>query len=113
MVAFIPFAHQYHKKLTQQAVEAIESEFHSNVQQLAHLLDDEFYLKPCSELIHDLRTNIFGLGMAKDIATFDQNGKVQCTSSERHPSFRIYSTILKRLGALLRNSMELNQETTI
>ena len=98
MVAFIPFAHQYHKKLTQQAVEAIESEFHSNVQQLAHLLDDEFYLKPCSELIHDLRTNIFGLGMAKDIATFDQNGKVQCTSSERHPSFRIYSTILKRLG---------------
>ena len=64
MVAFIPFAHQYHKKLTQQAVEAIESEFHSNVQQLAHLLDDEFYLKPCSELIHDLRTNIFGLGMA-------------------------------------------------
>ncbi|MEF1262747.1 EAL domain-containing protein, partial [Vibrio harveyi] len=86
MLAFIPFAHQYHKKLTEEAILTIESEFHDNVEQLTHLLDDNFFLKSCDELIHDLRTSIFGLGMAKDIATFDQSGKVLCTSSERHPS---------------------------
>ncbi len=98
MLAFIPFAHQYHKKLTEEAILTIESEFHDNVEQLTHLLDDNFFLKSCDELIHDLRTSIFGLGMAKDIATFDKNGKVLCTSSERHPSFSIYSSILTRLG---------------
>ncbi len=98
MLAFIPLANQHHKKLTEQAVSAIETELRDNVQQLLPLLDDKYFLKSCDELIHDLRTSIFSLGMAKDISTFDQNGNALCTSSERHPSFRIYSSILNRLG---------------
>ncbi|MCR9940411.1 EAL domain-containing protein [Vibrio owensii] len=98
MLAFIPLANQHHKKLTEQAVVSIENEFRDNVNDLTYLLDDAFFLKACNDLIHDLRASIFSLGMAKDIATFDSDGQVLCTSSERSPSFFIYKTILKRLG---------------
>ncbi|WP_255960006.1 EAL domain-containing protein [Vibrio campbellii] len=98
MLALIPFSHKHHKKLTEEATLTIESEFYDYVAHLTHLLDDDFFLKSCDDLIHDLRASIFGLGMAKDIAIFDPSGKVSCMSSERHPSFSIYSPVLTRLG---------------
>ena len=64
MLALIPFSHKHHKKLTEEATLTIESEFYDYVAHLTHLLDDDFFLKSCDDLIHDLRASIFGLGMA-------------------------------------------------
>ena len=98
MLAMIPIANQHHKSLTLTAVSQIESELLSSIDQLSYLLEDDFYEQSCDHLIYELRSSIFSLGMAKEAATFDANGKVRCTSSERAPSFHIYKTILARLA---------------
>ncbi|EOU2463425.1 EAL domain-containing protein [Vibrio navarrensis] len=97
MCALVPFANQYQRTLTHKAINHIERELLETRIQLNYLFSPAIFSQPCSALTYELRKSILNLGMTKEIGTFDDTGRVFCTSNEVNVSFYLYKSILQRL----------------
>lgn len=97
MCALVPFANQYQRTLTHKAITHIERELLETRIQLNYLFSPAIFSQPCRTLTYELRKSILNLGMTKEIGTFDDTGRVFCTSNEVNVSFYLYKSILQRL----------------
>lgn len=93
----LPLAEEKAKREAYDTLAKLEAEFELVINEQSYLLNKEYQERRCNDVLLQLRKGVFQSNFLKEIALFNPDYEIFCSSNNGDTSFFLYTSIINRL----------------